>query len=118
MSKKASTGVTPRTPPRTALATHDCSMRVDLGRKLQFPRKITSTSLHPDTEMWSSTIKPVFLIELTVPWEAGIKAASERKKLKYSDLAAECTEAGWRTISLEEHGNNWSKPAESAEGAS
>lgn len=63
-------------------------MRVNFGRKLQFSRKIISMSLHLDIVTWSSSIKPVLLIELTVPWEAGIKAASERKMLKYSDLAA------------------------------
>lgn len=44
-------------------------MRVDLGRKLQFPSKITNTSLHPDIVMWSSANKKVLLIELTVTWE-------------------------------------------------
>lgn len=66
---QASTGVTPRAPPRIVLATHDCSIKVDLGRKLQFPRKITSTSLRPDILMWSSSIKTMLLSELIVLWE-------------------------------------------------
>lgn len=73
-------------------------MRVDLDRKLRFPTKITSTSLHPDIVMWSNSSKTVLLVELTIPWEAGMEAAWERKRLKYDDLAAECREAGWKTI--------------------
>ncbi len=84
--------------PMAVLSTQDFSMRVDLSRKLQFPSKITSTSLHPDIVMWSSNSKTVLFIELTIPWEAGIEAASGRKRLKYADLAAECREAGWRTM--------------------
>ncbi|KAL7383136.1 hypothetical protein ABVT39_005401 [Epinephelus coioides] len=57
-------------------------MRVDLGRKLQFPREITSMSLRPDIVTWSSSIKTMLLIELTIPWEMGIKAASEMERLK------------------------------------
>lgn len=38
------------------------------------------------------------LIELTVPWEEGLEAAHKRKQAKYSDLAAECREAGWRAV--------------------
>lgn len=48
--------------------------------------------------MWSSSSKTVLLVELTIPWEAGIEAAWERKRLKYDDLAAECRDAGWKTI--------------------
>ncbi|KAJ8279317.1 hypothetical protein COCON_G00063830 [Conger conger] len=41
--------------------------------------------------------RSVHLIELTIPREEGIEAAFERKKAKYSELAAECREAGWKT---------------------
>ncbi len=30
-----------------------------------------------------------------MPWEEELKAAYERKKLKYADLTAECRESGW-----------------------
>ena len=33
------------------------SMRVDLGRQLQFPREIAQTSLRPDLVMWSEPSK-------------------------------------------------------------
>ncbi|KAJ8402646.1 hypothetical protein AAFF_G00367290 [Aldrovandia affinis] len=73
-------------------------MRVDLSRQLQFPRKITITTLRPDIVVWSTTAKTVLLIKRTVPWEEGVEAAYERKRQKYSNLAAECMEAGWRFV--------------------
>ncbi|KAL7888544.1 hypothetical protein AOLI_G00035180 [Acnodon oligacanthus] len=39
--------------------------------------------------------KKVLIIELTIPWEEGMSVAYEHKRLKYSDLAAECREGGW-----------------------
>ncbi|CAM4298856.1 unnamed protein product [Leuciscus chuanchicus] len=74
------------------------TMRVDLGKQLQFPREIVETSLRPDLVMWSEACKTVLLVELTVPWEGGVEAAYERKRAKYSDLAAECREAGWKAV--------------------
>lgn len=75
-----------RSPWTSPLVTQDCNMRVDLGRKLQFPTEITSTSLPPHIVLWSSSTKSVLLIELTILWEAGVEAAWERKRLKYSDF--------------------------------
>lgn len=72
-------------------------MRVDQDRQLCFPTEITTTSLRPDIVVWSTKAKSVNLIKLTVPMEEGIEAAFERKKDKYSELATECREAGWRT---------------------
>ena len=40
----------------------------------------------------------MIIIELTVLWEEGVESALERKRLKYSDVNAECKEADWRTI--------------------
>ncbi len=91
------TSAYPRVPWRLTLLTQDCSMRVYLDRKLQFPTDITSTSLHPDIVMWSSSSKTVLFVELTIPWKAGMEAAWERKRFKYDDLASECREAGWKT---------------------
>lgn len=62
-------------------------MRVNPGRKLQFHSKITITSLNPDIVMWSTGVKTVLLIELTVPWEKGVEAPFQRKRLK--DLGEE-----------------------------
>ncbi|KAJ8352978.1 hypothetical protein AAFF_G00124830, partial [Aldrovandia affinis] len=70
-------------------------MKVDLGRQLQFPQEICSTTLRPDVVLWSAAAKSALLIELTVPWEEGLEAAYERKMAKYADLVAECRESGW-----------------------
>ncbi len=72
-------------------------MRVDLGTQLIFPTEITQTTLRPDAVVWATAAKKALIIELTVPWEEGIQAAHEFKRLKYSDLAAECREGGWTT---------------------
>ncbi|KAG1925338.1 hypothetical protein F2P79_025614 [Pimephales promelas] len=74
------------------------TLAVDLGKQLQFPREIVETSLRPDLVLWSAACKVVLMVELTVPWEGGLEAAHERKRAKYSDLAAECREAGWRAV--------------------
>ena len=70
---------------------HEWDMRVDLNRQLRFP-----TEIRPDIVVWSTKARVVHLIGLTVPSEEGIDAAFERKKAKYSELAAECREAGWK----------------------
>ncbi|KAJ8367759.1 hypothetical protein SKAU_G00077870 [Synaphobranchus kaupii] len=67
------------------------NLRVDLGRQLQFPGEITTTSLRPDIVVWSTKAKAVLLIELTVPWEKGIEAAFERKKTTQWRLDAEAS---------------------------
>ncbi|KAL7889078.1 hypothetical protein AOLI_G00040520 [Acnodon oligacanthus] len=81
----------------TCLLTPGCKwqMRADLGTQLVFPIEITQTTLRPDVVMWSTAAKKVLIIELTVPWEEGMSAAYKHKRLKYSDLAAECREGGW-----------------------
>ncbi len=71
-------------------------MLADLRRQLVFLREIIMTTLRPDIVMWSAVERSVHLIKLTIPWEEGMTAAHERKHLKYSELAAECREAGWR----------------------
>ncbi|KAK7898520.1 hypothetical protein WMY93_019373 [Mugilogobius chulae] len=39
-----------------------------------------------------------FIVELTVPWEEANDEAYERKKLRYSQLAAEAEERGWSVL--------------------
>ncbi|CAJ1057875.1 hypothetical protein ROHU_025510 [Xyrichtys novacula] len=88
-------GDTSRQGPRSVLSqARDWSMRQN---SYSSPREITTTSLRPDIMLWSAAAKSAMLIELTIPWEEGIHAAYERKAAKYSDLAAECKEAGWST---------------------
>lgn len=71
---------------------------MDIDKKLVFPPKIVCTTLRPDMVLWSPTAKLAYVVELTVPWEDGAEEAYERKKNKYSDLAAEASQNGWKTI--------------------
>ncbi|GLD48568.1 uncharacterized protein AKAME5_000252500 [Lates japonicus] len=47
----------------------DCKMQADLGQQLIFPHEIASTNLKLDLVLWSPSLKSVYIIELTVPWE-------------------------------------------------
>lgn len=62
-------------------------LRVDLDWQLRFPSEITTTNLRPDIILCSTTAWAAITTELTVPWEAGMEAAYERKKSL--DLTAE-----------------------------
>ncbi|KAK7929282.1 hypothetical protein WMY93_005677 [Mugilogobius chulae] len=79
-------------------AANDWEMRVDLDKSLAFPPNIVSTRLRPDLVLWSNSSRKVFIVELTVPWEEAIDEAYERKKLRYSQLAAEAEERGWSVL--------------------
>lgn len=70
-------------------------MPVDLGKQLVFPAEITQTTLRPDVRMWLVAAKRFLIIELTVPWEEGIPAAHELKRMKYSPLAVKCGDTRW-----------------------
>ncbi len=72
-------------------------MQVDLDQKLSFRPEIITTNFRPDLILWSTSQKSLFIVELTVTWEAAIGEANERKRLKYSDLLAEAVQRGWRT---------------------
>ncbi|KAK0141131.1 hypothetical protein N1851_021872 [Merluccius polli] len=74
----------------------DWKLVADLGQKLCFPAEIASTNLRPDLVMWSASIKLVYIIELTVPWESSVEEAYERKRLRYAELAADVQQRGWR----------------------
>lgn len=89
--------IRPRETSRPFSPDQEWNMRVDLDKQLRFPVEIIATSLRPDIVVWSTKAKAVLLIELTIPAEEGMEAAYERKKAKYSELAAECREAGWKT---------------------
>ena len=84
-----------RPPPKLLSQGAEWRLAVDVGRQLQFPQEICCTTLRPDMVLWTSVQKRALLVELTVPWEEGLAAAHERKRAKYSDLLAECREAGW-----------------------
>lgn len=67
-----------------------------MDKKLCFPSEIAATSMRPDLVLWSVSLKLVYIIELTVPWEGAVEEAYERKKLRYAELAAEVRQQGWR----------------------
>ncbi|XP_061886207.1 uncharacterized protein LOC133636324 isoform X3 [Entelurus aequoreus] len=73
----------------------DWEMRVDLSQRLIFPPEIAATSLRPDLVLWSMSCRRVFIVELTVPWEDAIDEAFQRKRLRYTNLAAEAEARGW-----------------------
>ena len=74
----------------------DWKMRVDLDHRLVVPAEIVKTSLRPDLIMWSVSHKTCYIVELTVPWEAAVEEAYERKNLKYAELAAQIKQNGWQ----------------------
>ena len=71
-------------------------MQVDLDQKLVFPPEIITTNLRLGLVLWSTMQKSLFIVELTVRREAAVSEAYERKHLKYSDIAAEAEQRGWR----------------------
>ena len=73
----------------------DWKMLADIGKQLVFPPEIATTTLRPDLVLWSPSLKKVYIIELTVPWEDAMEEAYERKHLRYSELAAEARQRGW-----------------------
>lgn len=74
----------------------DWKLLADLDKKLCFPVEITETNLRPDLVLWSASLKLIYIIELTVPWEGAVEEAYERKKLRYADLAVDVQQQGWR----------------------
>lgn len=58
-------------------ATRDWKMQVDLDQQLKFPPEILTTNLRPDLILWSTSQKSLFIVELTVPWEAAVGEAYE-----------------------------------------
>lgn len=44
----------------------------------------------------SYSLHIVYIIELTVPWEAAVEDVFERKRLKYTELAAEAEQCRWK----------------------
>lgn len=71
-------------------------MLADLDHRLCFPAEIAATNLRPDLVLWSSSLRSAFIVELTVPWEDAVGEAYERKSLKYSELAADAEQHGWK----------------------
>lgn len=71
-------------------------MLADMDKKLCFPTEMSATNLRPDLVFWSASLKLVYIIELTVPWEDAVEETYERKKLRYTELAAQVQQQSWR----------------------
>eukprot|EP00064_Thunnus_orientalis_P005785 superscaffoldBa00000582_g5799 len=68
-----------------------------MGRKLQFPEAVLSTTLKLYVITWSPRGKKIIMVELTVRWEEVCEEAAERKKTKYQQLVQDCQEKGLTT---------------------
>ena len=63
---------------------------VDLPEhEYKFPQDVATTDSRPDMVIWSED--SIVLVELTIPFEEGMEAATERKRSKYADLLARCS---------------------------
>lgn len=79
-------------------AARDWELRVDIGHQLTVPAHIAMSTLRPDMVLWANSLRVVYFIELTVPWEDNTEEAFERKRLRYSDLKAEAEGRGWKAM--------------------
>ena len=66
------------------------------GQQYTFPQDIAPTDPHPNIVIWSTSA--IHLVELTVPFEANIADAAERKAHRYRDLANACARSYHTTI--------------------
>lgn len=55
---------------------------IDFGKHLQFPEHITSTTVRPDTAIFSNSTKQVIIVELSMPWEECSDRAQEERAIK------------------------------------
>ena len=46
--------------------------------------------------LWSASLKLVYSIKLTVPWEGPVEEAYEWKKVRDAELAADAQQQGWK----------------------
>lgn len=67
----------------------DWKLLLNIDRQLVFPPEIATTTLRPDLVLWFPSLKKVYIIELTVPWEDAVEEAYEQEHLRYAELAAE-----------------------------
>ena len=74
------------------------SVTVDLeDEEYCFPQDVAITDRRPDMVIWSD--RSICLVELTIPFEAGMAEAAERKRAKYEELLGACA-ASQRTANL------------------
>lgn len=61
-------------------------MLADVGQQLVFPPEIVTTTLRPDLVFWSPSLRRIFIVELTVPWDDSVDEAYERKNLRKAEV--------------------------------
>ena len=62
----------------------DWKLLADLGKKLCFPGEIAATDLRPDIVLWSASLKLVYIVELTVPWEGAVEERTEEAEVRWT----------------------------------
>ena len=80
---------------RTHLPYPDTSF-TDLGGNYSFPTHIVATDLRPNIVWWNDKEKTLVLVELTIPFDAVMDSASERKQAKYDHLLTTAKRNGFR----------------------
>jgi hypothetical protein len=85
--------------PPTLETACDWHIIVDLPKMgYQFPSNIAVTGKRPDLVLWSTSLKLILLIELTVPAERNVQQAYDREMDRYDSpgkLTSDCRDAGW-----------------------
>ena len=64
-------------------------MQADLGQRLIFSPDMITTNFRLDMILRSTSQKSLYILELSVLWEAAVDEVHECKRLKYTDLTAE-----------------------------
>lgn len=64
-------------------------LMADLNQILCFLPDIATPNLTPDLVLWSTPLRTVYIIELSVPWNDAVEEAYKRKSLKYAELGAD-----------------------------
>lgn len=63
--------------------------------------EIATTTLRPDLVLcsnYSGILHTVYFVKLTIPWEDAVDEASQRKRLRYAELAADAEQQGQRAM--------------------
>ena len=64
------------------------------------PGEILSSKQRPDGVVWSEQSRRIILIELTVPWEENMEAATKRKQSRYASISDMLRKRGWMVTLL------------------
>ena len=87
-----------RLPPRRDILTeaNDWTVAADLEGLRHYPQLLRDSGRRPDVVLASSSSEALILVKLTVSWEDRIEASNVLKTEKYSDLAKDLEDSGFR----------------------